>query len=49
VLAISRSFAPGVILYLVATLVGLVSAAASAGLYAAIAVFYVSSGERLVR
>jgi uncharacterized membrane protein len=49
VLAISRSFAPGVTLYLVATLVALVSAAASAALYAAIAVFYVSSGERLVR
>jgi uncharacterized membrane protein len=49
VLAISRSFAPGVTLYLVATLVALVSAAASAALYAAIAIFYVSSGERLVR
>ena len=49
VLAITRSFAPGVILYGTATLVGLVSAPASAALYAAIALFYVGSGERLVR
>src|SRR5229473_1210850 len=46
VLAITRSFAPGVILYGTATLVGLVSAPASAALYAAIALFYVGSGER---
>ncbi len=49
VLAITRSFMPGVLLYGTATLVGLVSAPASAALYAAIALFYVGSGERLVR
>jgi len=49
VLAITRSFTPGVALYLLATLIGLVSAPASAALYAAIALFYVSSGSRLVR
>ena len=49
VLAITRSFTPGVVLYATATLVGLASAVASAALYAAIALFYVGSGERLVR
>jgi uncharacterized membrane protein len=49
VTAITRSFTPGVLLYGTATVVGLVSAAASAALYAAIALFYVGSGERLVR
>jgi uncharacterized membrane protein len=49
VLAITRSFTPGVILYGAAALVGLLSAPASAALYAAIALFYVGSGERLVR
>jgi uncharacterized membrane protein len=47
--AINRSFTPGVLMYGTATLVGLASAAASASLYAAIALFYVGSGERLVR
>ncbi len=49
VLAITRSFTPGVLLYATAALVGLWSAAASAALYGAIALFYVGSGERLVR
>src|SRR5262249_30434871 len=47
--AISPGFTPGVLLYGAATLVGLVSAAASAILYGVIALFYVGSGERFVR
>jgi uncharacterized membrane protein len=43
---ITRSYRPGVPLYLTATLVGLASAAASASLYTAIALFYVLSSAR---
>jgi hypothetical protein len=41
VAGISRSYLPGPFMYLGATLVAIVSPLASAGLFAAIAVFYV--------
>ena len=46
---ITRSFRPGIVLYAAATLVGLVSAWASASLYAAITLFYVISGSTFSR
>jgi uncharacterized membrane protein len=46
---ITSSFRPGIALYATATLVGLASAWASAGFYAAITLFYVISGSRFSR
>ena len=49
VAGITRSFRPGIPLYTAATVVGLFSAWASAGLYAAITLFYVISGSTFSR
>jgi uncharacterized membrane protein len=49
VAGITRSFRPGIALYATATVVGLFSAWVSAGLYAAITLFYVISGSAFSR